>query len=378
MKQVSYVCLALLLALSLTACGQKADANPKGNLNGVEQQQTEPDSKAFQPDYSPEQKNFLGNTAANLMQGAYVAKQGDWIYYFNGVKGIQKRNDVTGETKDVTSESGSQISVQGDYIYFINDISNDDLGELCRIRTDGEDFSIIANDLECVKSDYIHNAFYSIAGDTVYFCQYIRQPNGDTKKFLCKMNLEGSEIQPLFEADFLYGTTETHVIFELDDSEKVNAILLEGGTDEIIEFKYKYTKSIFDGGGDDYRSLDMNISFEGDALYYYYGKKFYQAKIESPDQFNEIADIEDLIEKSTQKLDGPETSTMNAYNGNLFFWKGGLVKVDVKTGEVKQLNESAAHSINVVDDKWVYYRDKEGLNRVSWQGTGWELLANKI
>jgi|LSQX01.3.fsa_nt_gb hypothetical protein len=346
--------LAVIITISMFVTFAGCSTEPSSKEYKQDSSQSIPQEDDFVRDYKPEEKNFIGNTAANMLQRAYVAKQGDWIYYFNGLKGIVKRNDVTGETKEVTTTAGHQISVLGDYIYFIKDIGNDNLGELWKIRTDGKDLSMVAEGFFCKSGEYLYNAFYGVADDKIYFAQDIRQPNGDTKRFLCKMNLDGSESEPIIEVVSFLGATETHLFFRDHDDQNnrdlVKALRIDGRSNDFISFLCAYSvlgeaiKKPFSDDTYPYCNMYKDFSITGDTLYFYRNATFVQAQADNSDQFTSIADI---------YLGYP---TMNVYNGTLFTWKGGLVKIKLQTREVTQINKSNAYNINIVDDKWIYYR----------------------
>ena len=95
--------------------------------------------------------DIKGNTCGNLYNFGYVDRQGDWIYYStllfpNANLGLYKmRSDGTEKTK-LCNYYCRNINVVGDWIYFMAS-DNKYFLHLYKIHTDGTDMEIIYDDM---------------------------------------------------------------------------------------------------------------------------------------------------------------------------------------------------------------------------------------
>ena len=146
------------------------------------------------PDYPPGEKrgNLIGNTAVYL--GAFVAVQGDWVYYIDSVgthiTGIFKsRHDGSGTVElNRLMEKGFwvqyNLNVYDDWIYFsaVNMNTNPSTVPLMRMRTDGTDLEELFVGVS--GDNHIHHV--SIVDDWIYF--YVGS------RGLLKSRLDGSDL----------------------------------------------------------------------------------------------------------------------------------------------------------------------------------------
>lgn len=374
MKKIILLLLAVTLVFLLISCGTANDTKESSddidNAEVTEVEQPDTDEKeVFKADFDPGQENYLGNTAANLIWDCSVAKQGDWVYFFDGKRGIIKSNEVTGETVPVAKITGFQISVQGDYVYFMQDKGDElvdhgkrsNVGELWRIRTDGEELETIADKVfihNKVGNIRYANSYYGIAGNKIYLRKQIRESNGDAKFCICRMNTDGTEVEQINDGNALLGVTESHVFFYTGT---ICCIPIDSDGTEIIEFKYK-NKNIY---------FEDPFSIEGDTLYYFprSEKKLYQVKAQSPQDYTFIYDFGASVDRKREGL------AFNVYKGLVFACYEGLRTIDIASGEEKKLNEGNYTGIKVFDDKWIYFRDLEGFNRISQDGDGYQFFS---
>ncbi|MGV8980870.1 DUF5050 domain-containing protein [Clostridium sp.] len=107
--------------------------------------------------------NVYGNTPGNITNFAFVAKQGDWIYYNNDTL-YKIKTDGTGKT-EVNKDMPVFINVVGEWIYYI-DVSTDK-NEIYKVKTDGTSRTKLSNDVAlymAVAQDWIYYSNYSDDG----------------------------------------------------------------------------------------------------------------------------------------------------------------------------------------------------------------------
>ena len=108
MKRFVSMLLALVLALSMTACGAAGSEAPKGEYKPAEQDQTQ---DTLPDDTVPEEDNdfSLGTMQGGTYENAYVGYGctlgGNWTY-----KTAEELQDITGLTKDIFEEGGADVS----------------------------------------------------------------------------------------------------------------------------------------------------------------------------------------------------------------------------------------------------------------------------
>lgn len=125
MKRAVSIMLALMLVLSMTACGADSSAPPKGGYKPAEQEQTQPADTGTEntlPDDTrpedtqseetvPEEDNdfSLGTMQGGIYENTYVgygcALDESWTY-----KTAEELQDISGLTKDIFEEGGVDTS----------------------------------------------------------------------------------------------------------------------------------------------------------------------------------------------------------------------------------------------------------------------------
>lgn len=138
--------LIVVLLLGFTACNQSAD------LDNV--------------------INKIGNTSENIMNRGYVAKQGDWLFYFYQSPCAYKnglfKSTIDGKhRKRIDRGSISNINVVGNWIYYVKSEKNmaypDNniiINSLYKIKTNGSQQTKLLDDC----------GFVTITGNQIYYC----------------------------------------------------------------------------------------------------------------------------------------------------------------------------------------------------------------
>lgn len=172
--------------------------------------------------YEVTMANEIGNTAGNLNENAYVALQGDWVYYTNFQEGnnLYKRRINGRDNTKLCDKKAGYINVIGEWIYFGQD---QDKG-IYKIKTDGTGLTKLTEDygryinirgkdlyyrnesdqdkIYTMKIDgtnrrKINNtasSFINIVGDWVYY-----YANG--RKEILKIKKDGSNLTKIYEGN---------------------------------------------------------------------------------------------------------------------------------------------------------------------------------
>lgn len=125
-----------------------------------------------------------GNTASNLTNSGFVAKQGEWIYgletierpyntgesYVSGGSSgfLYKVNQSGGDKTRLLSTPARMLNVQGDWLYFLG--SN----EICKIRVDGSELTQLAVANYTTQLIVMNNWLLYNAEDGIYRLQLDR------------------------------------------------------------------------------------------------------------------------------------------------------------------------------------------------------------
>lgn len=85
--------------------------------------------------FSEDNLSIRGNSTGNIVNNAFVAKQGDWIYYWNQKDYSLCKEKIDGSNYTLLYPDGPKyINVVGDWIYYSNEL---DGNKLYKIKTDG-------------------------------------------------------------------------------------------------------------------------------------------------------------------------------------------------------------------------------------------------
>lgn len=262
--------------------------------------------------------NVYGNTSGNITNFAFVAKQGDWIYYNNNSL-YKIKTDGTGKT-EVSKDMPVFINVVGEWIYYI-DVSNDE-NEMYKVKIDGTSRTKLGNDV---------SMYMVVAQDWIYYM------NDSDEGKLYKMRTDGTSKTKVaneiaFEinisGDWVYYTT-----------------LVDSGESEIHKVKKDGTGLTMLCGATSIAYLNVS----GEYLYF-----------ETSDLNGERGDImrvkKDGANLSTICEDTAEYINVSGdwiyYSNASDSYKLYKIKID-GTGKTK-INDDDAMFINIVDE-WIYY-----------------------
>lgn len=178
-------------------------------------------------------------TGVNTMQGGYIAKQGDWVFYSNpgrnfGLgKGLYRiRNDGSGKKRIVSGDIKNIITKDG-WIYFVRTSQNHCTTirkyDLYKVKPDGTSLSLVIENADSVN----------IIGDTIYYrfsldvWGYLEKGKIhtllDQSGYLYKSKIDGSESQQLSTTD------EGYVTHYLIKDEWIYYSLITEGEDAIYQ-----------------------------------------------------------------------------------------------------------------------------------------------
>jgi tetratricopeptide (TPR) repeat protein len=124
--------------------------------------------------------NFYGNTPGNIIDGGFVARQGDWLYYvnFSDHRYLYKmRLDNTGK-KRLNTDKTSGINVIGDWIYYESECTDPEgfpCHTITKIKTDGTNKTSL--------NDERGNGIY-VVNETIYYT--------DREQHLLKISTAGT------------------------------------------------------------------------------------------------------------------------------------------------------------------------------------------
>lgn len=203
----------------------------------------------------------------NILNGGYVSKQGEWIYYRNFSKDnllYKMKEDGSYKTK-LTNNIASYINIVDEWIYYI---SSDGI---YKVRVDGTENKKIRDLMDDKKykintefndiSNY-KNEFYDLyfQGNNLYFIDYTRAPMEDGYKMLISMDTEGKNEKVhetganitgfIIDKDYIYFWGSFHVgglyKMKLDDSNKSTLTKLFITNVNMLNNQYYFTVSDYE------------------------------------------------------------------------------------------------------------------------------------
>ena len=288
--------------------------------------------------------NTSGNTTNN-MNNSMATRQGEWVYFsapiwYGGTTGeflsypIIKMREDGSEWQVVTVGRSSHINVVGDWIYYIEndfDENNSIFSHLCKIRTDGADKQIIAED----ASELI------ISDEYIYYTTYLGWFYEWETKELYKMALDGSDKTLVSnDADSIVAVSDGWIYYTVGAKPCM-------GSDSIIEIYRVRT----DGSDQQLIADDLGrfATLHGDWIYYGSGNwncgKIVRVKSDGSER--------EIILNSTGYAN-MTTDGEWVYYDNLF---GQLRKVRVDGTGDQRLAKCASETsspINLIGD-WIYF-----------------------
>lgn len=180
--------------------------------------------------------NARGNSVGNIVNGGFVATQGDWIYYKNNEDGQLYKIHINGSGKTKLTEKCIKnssmvplyINVINDWVYYSASSYKEDkfISTISKVRTDGTNETIVTDDNVYdlnVVGDWIYyrngsdndklykirtdgtkktklndesSGFINVVGDWIYYVT-----NGSNSSIVYKIRVDGSQKTKVFEVN---------------------------------------------------------------------------------------------------------------------------------------------------------------------------------
>ena len=324
---------------SASSSSSKDDASNNHNINGSIPTYSTPDN--YNPtddtDKPAEVVNVFGNNPNNVMRtisggagiGGMVAKQGDWLYYVQGMSRLMKVK-LDGSQRQIIYESPGLMSINnlnviGDTIYYTN-------GGIWSMKTDGTDRKLISS-----KTAY--NLL--VRGTTGWFVEVIN--TSDTPAIyveysLHQVDLLTGEIITIVENGSGYGlktVIDNYLIYVNGNNVYKRDLSTD---DEILIKQFDFARGIY------------NMCVNGDTIYFCGGsadKRVFEIDINNPN-----------VIKATYEF-GRVYNYFNYAGGGVYGFKDGEAALFYAlSGDILyEPNESiiAEAGVYTFDDGYVYY-----------------------
>ena len=324
---------------SASSSSSKDDASNNHNINGSIPTYSTPDN--YNPtddtDKPAEVVNVFGNNPNNVMRtisggagiGGMVAKQGDWLYYVQGMSRLMKVK-LDGSQRQIIYESPGLMSINnlnviGDTIYYTN-------GGIWSMKTDGTDRKLISS-----KTAY--NLL--VRGTTGWFVEVIN--TSDTPAIyveysLHQVDLLTGEIITIVENGSGYGlktVIDNYLIYVNGNNVYKRDLSTD---DEILIKQFDFVRGIY------------NMCVNGDTIYFCGGsadESVFEIDINNPN-----------VIKATYEF-GRVYNYFNYAGGGVYGSKdGGASLFYALSGDILyEPNESIREDVGIYtfDDGYVYY-----------------------
>ncbi len=272
-----------------------------------------------------------GNSNANIVNGGYITKQDEWLYYAIDNCLYKCKEDGSEKQKLLSGESViSDINVVGENIYF------NDLG-LCKAKTDGTDVTKLISEE--------NRGIYAI-GDWIYYGNEYR------------LKLDGSGVEKIYDSNSVAAYTlniiENWMYFTEADS---------SGT-YTAAYKMKTDGS---GKQDIFSGYARSMVVAGDWIYFI--------------DMNDNAILFKMKTDGTDKKVVTEARVgfLNIVDDWIYYYNydGGLYKIKTDGSDKQMIYNGVALNLHIIDD-WIYYRTdfhNTQLYRIKIDGTQNQLFA---
>ena len=262
--------------------------------------------------------NVYGNTSGNISNFAFVAKQGDWIYYNNNTL-YKIKTDGTGKT-EVSKDMPIFINVVGEWVYYIE--ASSDTNKMYKVKTDGTSRTKLSDDA---------SMYMVVAQDWIYYM------NASDEGKLYKMRTDGtSKTRVANEIAFDINTSGDWVYY---------VTIVDSGDSEVHKVKKDGTGLTMLCGATSIAFLNVS----GEYLYF-----------ETSDLEGENGDIVKIKNDGTNKSTiCDDTAEYINVSGDWIYYSN--VSDDYKLYKIKtdgtgktKINDDDAMFINIVGE-WIYY-----------------------
>ena len=324
---------------SASSSSSKDDASNNHNINGSIPTYSTPDN--YNPtddtDKPAEVVNVFGNNPNNVMRtisggagiGGMVARQGDWLYYVQGMSRLMKVK-LDGSQRQIIYESPglmgiNNLNVIGDTIYYTN-------GGIWSMKTDGTDRKLISS-----KTAY--NLL--VRGTTGWFIEVVNMsdtPAIYVKYSLHQVDLLTGEIITIVENGSGYGlktVIDNYLIYVNGNNVYKRDLSTD---DEILIKQFDFVRGIY------------NMCVNGDTIYFCGGsadESVFEIDINNPN-----------VIKATYEF-GRVYNYFNYAGGGVYGSKdGGASLFYALSGDILyEPNESIREDVGIYtfDDGYVYY-----------------------
>ena len=324
-KTIVFGIVALILLALVTGCSNNssddsnADAPPANNTPGSDAPTPAPDISGNGKDNNTKENLSLivyGNTSGNITNGAFVAQDGNIIYYvltthpgYEMLMGDLIKTDVDGSIETILYSGGRPhgLNIVDGWIYFIAD------GLIYKVREDGTKNTLITsgysgnNFLQGYTTQEFYSIYRMVVVDNWIYC---RAFNFDRTNGIFRINADNGEVEKLQQIDGAingFAVYDGWIYFSKSEGDSWGAyrVRTDGTENEKIADFLIYLPNILN-----------------DKIYYLGG--------------------EDALQIYRMDLDGTNSERI----------AGGV----------------AAASINVVDD-WIYYATGRAVYKMSTEGT---------
>ena len=322
-----------------SSSSSKDDASNNHNINGSIPTYSTPDN--YNPtddtDKPAEVVNVFGNNPNNVMRtisggagiGGMVARQGDWLYYVQGMSRLMKVK-LDGSQRQIIYESPGLMSINnlnviGDTIYYTN-------GGIWSMKTDGTDRKLISS-----KTAY--NLL--VRGTTGWFIEVVNMsdtPAIYVEYSLHQVDLLTGEIITIVENGSGYGlktVIDNYLIYVNGNNVYKRDLSTD---DEILIKQFDFARGIY------------NMCVNGDTIYFCGGsadKRVFEIDINNPN-----------VIKATYEF-GRVYNYFNYAGGGVYGFKDGEAALFYAlSGDILyEPNESiiAEAGVYTFDDGYVYY-----------------------
>lgn len=291
--------------------------------------------------------NNNGNYSNNIADKGFIAKQGDWIFYYStggflGIgEGLYKSKENGMNKKKIVSGTISNINVLGDWIYFILEEKNTINSftiinyNLYKIRLDGSQKSLVAND--CNNINVIKDTiYYRICVDVMGYqkAQMDNYPLKDEDGDVYTMKLDGSQKKLIIKNAWRFIINGEYIYYSIDGSAYRSNI---DGTD---------AKKIIQNVGD-------NFKVENNIIYY---------TTKDIDNFESNVHIVDLSSGTTKNIIVKDKRLMiiNPYKGDIYYTTSNfqLYKIN-SNGLSEKIAEDILYFYIFDDDIYIWSGERE-------------------
>ncbi len=309
------------------------------------------DEEEFVPDYRPGKENKYGQPNRNLasVDHSQIGIQDQWIYYSDGA-GLYKMNYKTGlsSAQRILDCNAEGINVVGDWIYF----GIPDANTINKVRTDGSMLQTLATD--CLDQEMIY-----VAGDYLFYKEYMRASASEMNTYLTKMDLRTGKTERVLNDAYVFWGIGDHLYYYSGDNDQTTYCMdFNGNPIGTYPIRTMYFKYLGDR------------MFSGASEFFSDGS--HQQLVENVHHIRASFVVDHCLYFSMKKSD-------NLLDSKEY----GLYGYDLDSGRFWKLNSDDPTCIWAFGDGYIYYTLSDSTYvsptyRCLPDGTGWEELENSM